>query len=154
MKHSVLRLLVFGCLVGGASVCTWAQQPDLDQLKSRLEQLEQMMQDLRQQINAAEEAQKPPGAPLVAATPTPASGAPAPTPQLSTEYIGEETRLRVVVHDDSDGAPRIDNEELDPELRGFFRLPGTGALIKLSGFVKTDLFVDTNMAGSYYGCSA
>jgi cell division protein FtsB len=26
---------------------TWAQQPDLDQLKSRREQLEQLMQDLR-----------------------------------------------------------------------------------------------------------
>jgi predicted acyltransferase len=46
-------------------------------------------------------------------------------------------------------APRINNEPMDPALRGYFRLPGTGTLIKLAGFVKTDLFVDTNLAGSY-----
>jgi hypothetical protein len=46
---------------------------------------------------------------------------------------------------------RIDNEEIDPSLRGYFRLPGTGTLVKFGGFVKTDVFVDTNQAGSYYG---
>jgi outer membrane DcaP-like protein len=51
----------------------------------------------------------------------------------------------------SDGAPRINNEPMDPALRGYFRLPGTGTLIKLGGFVKTDIFIDANQAGSYYG---
>ena len=36
-------------------------------------------------------------------------------------------------------------------MHGFFRLPGTGTLIKFGGFIKTDVFVDTNQAGSYYG---
>ena len=40
---------------------------------------------------------------------------------------------------------------MDPALRGYFRLPGTGTLIKLGGFVKTDIFIDANQAGSYYG---
>src|SRR5262249_3211983 len=50
-----------------------------------------------------------------------------------------------------DGAAPIDNEPMDRALRGYFRLPGTGTLIKLGGFVKTDVFVDANQAGSYYG---
>jgi hypothetical protein len=52
---------------------------------------------------------------------------------------------------DSEGAARINNEEIDPELRGFFRLPGTNTLVKIGGFVKTDVFVDANQAGTYYG---
>ena len=56
-----------------------------------------------------------------------------------------------MANDNADGAPRINNEPMDPALRGYFRLPGTGTLIKLGGFVKTDVFVDANQAGSYYG---
>ena len=40
---------------------------------------------------------------------------------------------------------------MDRALRGYFRLPGTGTLIKLGGFIKTDAFYDTNQAGTYYG---
>ena len=58
---------------------------------------------------------------------------------------------REVAGDNSAGAPRINNEEMDPELRGYFRLPGTGTLIKIAGFIKTDVLVDANQAGSYYG---
>jgi hypothetical protein len=131
-----------------------AQSPDLNQLKSKLDQLDREMQDLKQQIAQAETAQKTPGQPqapgqpLVTKTP-PANQAP-PT-QVSVDHMGKLTMTRIVANDDPDGAARIDNENIDPTLRGYFRLPGTGTLIKLGGFVKTDLFVDTNMAGSYYG---
>jgi hypothetical protein len=40
---------------------------------------------------------------------------------------------------------------LDPELRGFFHLPGTETYMKFGGFVKADLFYDLNYAGTYYG---
>jgi DcaP outer membrane protein len=151
MKTCMLRCLLLGFSVGTMS--SWAQTPDLSQLKAKLQQLEQMMQDLKQQISQVEAAQTPPGAPappaapLVAATPRPST---VPAPQVP-EYIGNLTRTREVASQDGQGAARIDNQPMDPTLRGFFRLPGTGTLIKLGGFVKTDVFVDTNQAGSYYG---
>jgi hypothetical protein len=127
----------------------WAQTPDISQLKAKMQQLEQMMQELQQQIAAVEQGQKTPAAPLVAATP--AAQPAVPLPQIPTKYIGDETRRRVVANDNSVSAARINNEELDPALRGYFRLPGTGTLVKFGGFVKTDVFVDANQAGSYYG---
>src|SRR5581483_11016518 len=74
-----------------------------------------------------------------------------PLPQLPTDHVGDLTRTREVANWNEISAPRINNEEVDPSLRGFFRLPGTGTLMKFGGFVKTDVFVDANQAGSYYG---
>jgi hypothetical protein len=126
----------------------WAQAPDLNELKGKLQQLEQMMQDLQRQIALVEKAQVAPGEPVAAST-TQASKVPA--PQVPAEHIGDLTRTREVANSNADSAPRINNESMDPALRGYFRLPGTGTLIKLGGFVKTDVFIDANQAGSYYG---
>jgi hypothetical protein len=151
MKHSVLPtfLLIFAA----GAVSGFAQSPDLNQLKTKLQQLEQMMQDLKTQINAAEQSQAPPAQQLVATKSQEASvTAPdVPAPQVPADHIGDLTRLRDVASGNADGAARIGNEPMDRALRGYFRLPGTGTLIKLGGFVKTDVFIDANQAGSYYG---
>ena len=131
-------------------VASWAQAPDLAQLKNQLQQLDRMMQDLKQQIDQVENAQNTPASP---STP-PARGPEAsrvPTPQVPTDHIGDLTLRRDVANTNSDSAARINNEEIDPALRGYFRLPGTGTLIKLDGFIKTDIIVDANQAGTYYG---
>jgi hypothetical protein len=120
----------------------------LNQLKSKLQDLEQMMLDLKQQIAQAEAAQSTPGKPLVAPAP---QASKVPLPQVPTEHMGELTLTREAANQNAESAPRINNEEMDPALRGYFRLPGTGTLIKFGGFIKTDVFVDTNQAGSYYG---
>jgi hypothetical protein len=147
MGYRVLRSVLIVVLAGAA--CAWAQSPDLTQLKAKLQQLEQMMLDLKSQISAAEQQQAPPGKPLVAA-PQPEQEA-VPTPLVPAEHIGETTRLRDVASENPEGAARINNEPMDRALRGYFRLPGTGTLIKLGGFIKTDVFYDTNQAGTYYG---
>jgi hypothetical protein len=146
MKHSTLRYIL--ALVSVGAIGAWAQSPDLNQLKNKLQQLEQMMQDLKQEIAQAESAQGTPGTPLVAPEPKPAK---VPIPQVPTDHIGELTLTREAANQNAESAPRINNEDMDPALRGYFRLPGTGTLIKFGGFIKTDVFVDTNMAGSYYG---
>ena len=141
--------LVLTCVITAAIAP--AQTQDIDQLRERLRQLEQStqqsMQEIKAQITALEQAsQKAPGeVTLVAPTPPPV-----PTAQLPTK-IGEETRLRQTAGSNEEGAPRIDNEPLDPSLRGFFRLPGTNTLMKFGGFVKTDFMYDLNYAGTYYG---
>ena len=145
MRYAVL---CYVALFLAATMHSAAQTPDLNQLKEKLQQLETMMQDLRLQITAAEQAQRPPGQPLVAPTPQETQ---VQTPRVATEHIGEMTRMREVANENPEGAARINNEPMNRALRGYFRLPGTGTLIKLGGFVKTDIFVDTNQAGSYYG---
>jgi hypothetical protein len=122
-------------------------------MKSKLDQLDQEMQQLKQQIATVEAAQKTPGTPQAPGQPlvtkTPATQAP--PAEATMENYGKLTMTRVVANEDPEGASRINNEEIDPAMRGYFRLPGTGTLIKMGGFVKTDLFVDANQAGSYYG---
>jgi hypothetical protein len=146
MGYRVLRSVVLIVFIGAASAP--AQSPDLNQLKDKLQQLEQMMQGLKSQIAAVEQQQALPGQPLVGAKPQQAT---VPTPLVPVEHMGDTTRLREVASDNPDGAARINNEPMDRALRGYFRLPGTGTMIKLGGFVKTDVFYDTNQAGTYYG---
>ncbi len=146
MRKCNVVSLVFLLCVSAAS--TSAQTDDLQLLKIKLQQLEQMMQDLKKQIASVEANENTP------LPPTSAKAGPAakvPLPELPTTYIGELTRTREVANQDPEGAARLDAEDVDPSLRGFFRLPGTGTLIKFGGFVKTDLFVDANQAGTYYG---
>lgn len=133
-----------------------AQTPDLQDLQKKLlefeESTQKTIQELKAQIAAMQQAQKPPIA-------GPVSVVPRAVPQQSqvpvvhspVEYYGTETRTRQTAGENEVGAPRIDNEPLSPELRGFFHLPGTSTYMKFGGFVKTDLFYDLNYAGTYYG---
>jgi hypothetical protein len=146
MQRRVVRSVFVATLI--ASSCLFAQQPDVSQLKTKLQQLEQMMQDLQRQISDLESSQNTPAKPLIAASPKPAA---VPPPQVPTDHMGDLTRTREVASQNAESAARINNEEMDPALRGFFRLPGTGTLVKLGGFVKTDVYVDANQAGTYYG---
>jgi hypothetical protein len=146
MGHRIVRYVLVIVFLGAASA--FAQSTNLDDLKGKLQQLEQMMQDLKSQIAAVEQQQAPPGQPLTASKPAQPA---VPPPLVPVEHMGEETRLRQVASDNPDGAARINNEPMDRALRGYFRLPGTGTLIKLGGFIKTDFYYDTNQAGTYYG---
>ena len=147
MAKTIMRLAMVWVVVVATAR---AQTPNLQDLQNKLLQFEESTQkaiaDLKAQIAALQQVQKPSSA----APPAHAAPPSTPTPQDSdvavvhtpAEYYGEDTR---------DGAPRIDNEPLDPELRGFLHLPGTSTYMKFGGFVKTDLLYDLNYAGTYYG---
>jgi hypothetical protein len=136
------RTLLLGA-ISAASGLAQASAGDLQQLKAQVQQLEQMLRNLQSQIAALEQAEQAPVAPPL--PPAPAK------PLLPLTYIGEETRDRKEAGDDPVDAPRIDNEELDPTLRGYWRLPGTQTLLRIRGFAKTDFFYDPRYAGSWYG---
>ena len=151
------RKLALASIIG--IMAARAQAPSVQDLQTKLLQFEEASQrtiaELKAQIAALQQGQKPPGT----ASPSIASPQHAPAPQTSEvpvvrtpkEYYGTETRTRETAGDNQVGAPRIDNEPLDPELRGYFHLPGTSTYMKFGGFVKTDLFYDLNYAGTYYG---
>jgi hypothetical protein len=130
-----------------------AQAPTVQELQTQLRQFEEStqktIQDLKAQIAVLQQqAQRPastvPRAPAVQTQEVPEVHFP-------VEYYGTETRTRRTAGENEEGAPRIDNEPLDPALKGFFHLPGTSTYMKFGGFVKTDLFYDLNYAGTYYG---
>src|SRR5215467_1839562 len=89
--------------------------------------------------------------PSVRASSPSAASEKVPVVRTPGEFYGTETRTRKTAGENEDGAPRIENEPLDPSLRGFFHLPGTQTYMKFGGYVKTDLFYDLNYAGTYYG---
>ena len=134
-----------------------AQQPDLEELQKKLAEFEQStqkaIQELKAQIAALQQAQKQtsPAAPLKPAPQAVPQDGTAPVVHFPVEFYGTETRTRQTAGENEVGAPRIDNEPLDPELLGYFHLPGTRTYMKFGGFVKTDLFYDLNYAGTYYG---
>src|SRR5688572_22458410 len=145
MIPTILRKEILVLMMSAAS--SFGQSADINQLKAKLSDLEKMMQEIRHQIAAVEQAQATPAQSLVTPQPQPEAS----TRVVVTEHIGDLTRMREVASENPESAARIDNEPLNRALRGYFRLPGTGTLIKIGGFVKTDIFFDTNQAGSYYG---
>jgi hypothetical protein len=69
------------------------------------------------------------------------------TPGTSTE-VPEHERERGMLRQDNYADPRIDNAPFDPQLRGFFRLPGTETMLRLGGFARTDVIHDFSPAGN------
>ena len=130
-----------------------AQTPTVQDLQNQLRQFEEStqktIQDLKAQIVALQQAQRPPSA--APRAPAATQTQEVPEVHFPVEYYGTETRTRNTAGENEVGAPRIDNEPLDPALKGFFHLPGTSTYMKFGGFVKTDLFYDLNYAGTYYG---
>src|SRR5260370_30313389 len=117
MRVQAFLNTIFFCSIGTSSALAQTQAQDLQQLKQELQQLKTMMASLERKIEATEAAQKPP------ASPPPPPQAPAAQtvvglPRLPLTYIGEETPGRQVGGDNPIDAPRIDNEVLDPSLRG------------------------------------
>jgi len=151
MNSKTTRRCVFACLVGAGTVL--AQAPTVQDLQNKLQQFEESSQkqidELKAQIAALQPTQKPASA--VPSSPAKVQASEVAVVKTPVEYYGAETRTRQTAGENEVGAPRIDNEPLDPELLGFFHLPGTSAYMKFGGFIKTDLIYDLNYAGSYYG---
>jgi hypothetical protein len=131
---------------------------NIDELKQRLAGLEKEVEVLRKSLTQLEEQQKnaikqleerqknasrqapqhsstqPPGAPGAQGSgrrQRPISG-----------VAKEETVSR-----DRETVARINNQPLDPELVGFFSIPGTKAKVKIDGYAKLDVMVDPRPAG-------
>ncbi|MEO7066530.1 MAG: DcaP family trimeric outer membrane transporter [Rhodanobacter sp.] len=91
------------------------------------------------------------------------SAAPATTQHKPVVAIGTEVEAaplalivrsplptRQTVSDNPAGVSRIDNQAppTDPELKGFFTIPGTNTMLRLGGYAKLDAMYDTSSAGN------
>ena len=151
MTIAKIRQLALACVLCAGTV--FAQTSEVEDLQNQLRDFEQSSErtiaELKAQIAALEQAHK-------ASAPTPVStvvseNGKVPVVNAPVDRYGTETRTRQTAGENEEGAPRTDNQPLDPQLRGFFHLPGTSTYMKFGGYVKTDLFYDLNFAGTYYG---
>lgn len=129
-----------------------AAQDTVQSLRAEIGRVEQTLQSLNARLDALEG--KPATMPAATAQPavaaaTPvaaASGMPAPgTPPGYHSVLPP----RESVGDPSNAASRADDtvSPTDPELKGFFAIPGTDTMIRLGGYAKLDAIADTRAAG-------
>ncbi len=159
MKRCALYFLL-GCLPVALAPSTASAQTgaagvpaqNADDLRTELEQLRAQMAAQMRQIGALQarldemQRQKPAAAasvvnPVADQMATPPAAAP--TPQVSGATTGYQT-----FSEDQEAASRVDNAPLNPELPGFFRLPGTQTFLKIGGYFKTDFIYDGKPAGN------
>ena len=68
--------------------------------------------------------------------------------EIKTEKAAGNATLQYQTNSqDQLAAARYDNQPLDPNYPGYFRLPGTKTFMKIGGYAKTDLIFDPRPAG-------
>ena len=102
------------------------QQAEIEDLKARVKQLEQSVEDMRKREPQPDEQYS--------------SGT-----QTKVPAIGREREL---VTEDAYADARLDNAPFDPALRGFFRFPGSHTLIRVGGYIRTDAIYDFSALGN------
>jgi len=152
---TVVHLLVATTILGLLTTLTAFAQTagaqsstqNIEELRRRLAELEKEVKALRQSVTHLEEQQM--RATQAATAPPPQQPAGTPSPQGPAQQTRPITDLakQDMVKRDRETIPRIDNKPVDPELTGFFRIPGTPAKLKIDGYAKLDVMIDPRPAG-------
>ena len=159
MRH---RTLMLACALALATSPAHAQDT-AESLRAEIEQLKRSLQSLETRLQAIEST--PPagaqtaGAP-VTPPPVPPPGPPVPpaaapatlTVASGTQVPGVAQSVlpsRDSVADPSAGASRVDNAAppTDPDLKGFFAIPGTETMVRIGGYAKLDAIADSRKVG-------
>jgi len=149
-------------LAAAPTLATAQQQDTVESLRAEIGQVERTLQSLNARLDALE---GKPATPATATTQAP-QVVPAPLPPAATALppasmaAGAPTTgtppgyhsvlpPRESVADPSIAASRADNtvSPTDPELKGFFAIPGTETMIRLGGYAKLDAIADARAAG-------
>lgn len=158
-------ILLFGLL---AAPALYAQDTDTAALRAENARLRAEVETLRQAVDRMESRLDAVEASRVAQAPPPNTTAPsssvsanatAPPPESSNARpttavaVGvPPTRLPAQnsVSDPGAGASRVDNAPppTDPDLKGFFDVPGTETKIRIGGYAKLDAIADNHDAGN------
>lgn len=145
MKPLLLAtLLPFALLPATASA-----QDSVATLREEITKAQLHLQKLNERLDALEREQgTSPKPPLVVAN------TPAPSPATQSPPAHAATTAAILpprdsVADPSTAASRPDNapSPTDPELKGFFAIPGTETMIRLGGYAKLDAIADNRAAG-------
>ena len=150
LKKSTRGKVVSAALLGASSAAL-AQSgpppappttPSAQAIHTELESAMRTIRELQERVNALEHRQKAAAAQQATSTP-PLTVAPLPPTERAT-FIPAQT-----LKDNETAAVRVDNATIDPELKGFFRIPGTDTIMKFGGYAKLDFIYDTKPMGTY-----
>jgi len=103
-----------------------SQQSEIEELKAKVKQLEQSVDELKKKESESLE-------PL-------SSGTDAEVPAIDRE--------RGLMTEDAYADARPDNAPFDPALRGFFRFPGSHTMMRIGGYIRTDAIYDRSQLGN------
>jgi len=150
MRCSVVLICV--ALVVAAPVHA---QDSAESLRQDIRTLRKTLEAMEQRLDALETAEgRPPAQRPELAAVAPTAIAPAATlsraPSATVPGTGQAILPpRDSVADPSSAASRPDSAAgpTDPELKGFFAIPGTDTLIRIGGYAKLDAIADTRAAG-------
>jgi len=82
---------------------------------------------------------------ILAASSSVAAQQPRPMPQDTSRH--QPARRRESLDENELAVARVDNKPVDPEMRGFVTMPGTGVSFRFGGYAKTDVIYDLRPAG-------
>ncbi|WMJ69588.1 DcaP family trimeric outer membrane transporter [Stenotrophomonas sp. 24(2023)] len=148
MRWAVLSV---ACLAAVAAAPAWGQQDEAQALRREMQDLRQTLEAMQRRLDALE--QRPSAVEAPVASSPPAVAAPAVATSLQrTQVPGVAQPVlpqRDSVADPSTAASRPDNAAgpTDPDLKGFFAIPGTDTVIRIGGYAKLDAIADSRAAG-------
>lgn len=136
-----------------AAPAALAQSPSGDALLRELEQAKQMINELQRRVQLLEskvEADRASAPPASAAAAPKPDAAPAAEPQgLLRRMAVSGYQPPVTMRGDDYAEQRSEGMPVEPELKGFFRVPGTQSLIRFGGYVKLDAMYDFKPIATY-----
>ncbi|MCC6848423.1 MAG: hypothetical protein IT294_07980 [Deltaproteobacteria bacterium] len=145
------RALVAGALLAtlawASPMSAWAASAEVEELKQQVRILQQRVEEMERREKTREAAPATaPVAPGGALATTPGAAV---TTGAEVAVTGEASAVknRGAVRDEQQAAPRPGDLTLDPQYRGFTRIPNTSVLIKFNAKPRTDVTFDTENAG-------
>lgn len=139
------KLLMAG---GAVALLMWTSATPARGASAEVEELKAQVRMLQQRLEAMEkrEESRPAPPPSGALTTTPGGTV---TTAAEPAVTGEPSNIknRGSLRDEQQAAPRPDDLTLDPQFRGFTRIPNTSVLIKFNAKPRTDVTFDTENAG-------
>lgn len=137
-KMAVLTIITVmtACLLDiawGQDSAPPTQGPTPPPQQSEIEELKAKVKELEQSVDALKKKDPDPVEPL-------SSGTTTKVPAIDREHT--------LVTEDAYADPRVDNAPFDPDLRGFFRFPGTHTMMRIGGYIRTDAIYDFDQLGN------
>ncbi len=139
------------------TIAARAQSPTMEQLESKVDDMQKTIQDLQQQIQEMKKQQQMAPPPTAATAPmlvTNQSMTLSPNTvvfsQTVTQIVGQAAQItsRNTLNDQQEGAQRPGDLTLDPKYRGFIPIPNTPALIKFNAKPRVDFTSDNRNSGN------
>lgn len=159
MRLAVLSLACLGALAITPAYAQPLDVEDAQALRREIATMRQALEGMQQRLDRLEQRDATPAAALaqVPAAPVAPGAATAVTPATAdvihrTQVSGVAQPVlpqRESVADPSTAASRPDSAAgpTDPDLKGFFAIPGTDTVIRIGGYAKLDAIADSRAAG-------